>query len=408
MSEDHGPGHDEHKREHRTEHQTAQPGAGLEGLQAPGFAPSPSYSNSLLGDSRLNGRGNGPVRTALMLGMQQTYGNRVTQRFLQRIANSKSSSLEATEGKNDKGIESTGEDQNGIEASAEEMAGLDSGEHIYDQVQPEAQGTLEAQGAPAVQRESDTTPRLFIQPVRGRGGRRGGRGGRGNAQVRNTNRNPLAVRPQIVKQRRGGRGGRGRGPQITTRPPAPTVSVNRIEIVDSPAGAVTGFPAITSGDLNTPGPYNDAATGGVNNVHQIHFYLDHGTSNMLTPRREIQRSAWIAGTEHKNPSDQGRRLGGFNGSRVGADGPGAHEISRPNRNRLVVADGPGISALNARSYPFIYRAHFVVTVADASGRDIARIRYDVRIEKRSAADVPNTHNSITATEKIDLVRNRNL
>jgi hypothetical protein len=47
---------------------------------------TPSYPQSLLADPRLSGRGNGPVRTALMRQMQQTYGNRATQRYLQRQA----------------------------------------------------------------------------------------------------------------------------------------------------------------------------------------------------------------------------------------------------------------------------------------------------------------------------------
>jgi hypothetical protein len=47
---------------------------------------TPNYPSTLLGDSRLSGRGNAPVRTAVMQRMQQTVGNRAVQRFLQRAA----------------------------------------------------------------------------------------------------------------------------------------------------------------------------------------------------------------------------------------------------------------------------------------------------------------------------------
>src|SRR5437588_13083786 len=79
MADDQGRERDEHKRIQRTEQS--------EGVQGPLAAESesvPSYPASLLSDPRLNGRGNGPVRTALMRQMQQTYGNRAVQRFLQR------------------------------------------------------------------------------------------------------------------------------------------------------------------------------------------------------------------------------------------------------------------------------------------------------------------------------------
>jgi hypothetical protein len=46
------------------------------------------YSPSLLGHSNLNGRGNGPVHSAVMQQMQQSYGNRALQRYLQRAATS--------------------------------------------------------------------------------------------------------------------------------------------------------------------------------------------------------------------------------------------------------------------------------------------------------------------------------
>jgi hypothetical protein len=120
--------------------------------------------------------------------------------------------------------------------------------------------------------------------------------------------------------------------------------------------------------------------------------------------------------EHENPPDEvlapgtagPPAPGGFSGVIVGPDGPPAHEIQRPSTDKIVVADAPGIGALTAGQFPFMYRSHFRLTVADHSGADIARINYDVRIEKRDAADVPNTENRVFATSKEDLVRSRPL
>ncbi|HYO49524.1 MAG TPA: DUF4157 domain-containing protein, partial [Chloroflexia bacterium] len=51
--------------------------------ELPGADMLPGVSSSLLGDPRLDGRGNGPVRAAMMQRMQQTYGNRAVRRTLQ-------------------------------------------------------------------------------------------------------------------------------------------------------------------------------------------------------------------------------------------------------------------------------------------------------------------------------------
>src|SRR4051812_23352504 len=77
MAEDQSREHNEQQKVQRAEPTTAGP----ESLLAPENAPL--YPTSLLNDPRLSGRGNGPVRTALMLQMQRTYGNRATGRFLQ-------------------------------------------------------------------------------------------------------------------------------------------------------------------------------------------------------------------------------------------------------------------------------------------------------------------------------------
>lgn len=48
------------------------------------IAPTATLSPTLLGDSRLAGRGSGPVRTALVQRMQTTVGNRAVRRLIQR------------------------------------------------------------------------------------------------------------------------------------------------------------------------------------------------------------------------------------------------------------------------------------------------------------------------------------
>jgi hypothetical protein len=203
-------------------------------------------------------------------------------------------------------------------------------------------------------------------------------------------------------------------PTPLTKPAAPP-TVDRIDIIDSKAGAISGYPAITSGDLNSPGPFNNPATGGVNNVLQIHFHLDNGNSALVTPRREIQRTAKIGTAEMKSPPDKPApggigpvAPGGFGGVLVGPEGPPAHEVKRPTTDKIVIADAPGTAALSSTDYPYTYKAHFTLTVADTAGTDIARTKYDVMIEKRSAADIPNTENRIIPVEKEDLVRKRNL
>jgi len=193
-------------------------------------------------------------------------------------------------------------------------------------------------------------------------------------------------------------------------------TVDRIDVVDSPAGAANGFDPITSGNLDTPGPWNDPVGGGVSSVLQIHFHLDKGDSSTLTPRRELQRSAWVAGIESKNPPDKPLppgvagppTPGGFKGVIVGPDGPAPHEVKRPSGDKIVVADAPGAAALTAAQFPFKYQSHFRVTVANSKGADVASAAYDVEIEKKSAADVPNTTNSVTSVEKKDIIRGKTL
>jgi hypothetical protein len=78
MAEDSGRERDDRQTAQRADR---QPGGILEGQLAPEYALA--SRGSLLGDSRLEGRGNGPVKVALMRQAQQTYGNRALRRALQ-------------------------------------------------------------------------------------------------------------------------------------------------------------------------------------------------------------------------------------------------------------------------------------------------------------------------------------
>src|SRR5690349_6881415 len=68
----------EHRKVQRVEQATRQHDAAV--LRNPDRVPS--YPASSLGGHSLSGRGNAPVRAALMLQMQQAYGNRAVQRML--------------------------------------------------------------------------------------------------------------------------------------------------------------------------------------------------------------------------------------------------------------------------------------------------------------------------------------
>jgi len=192
-------------------------------------------------------------------------------------------------------------------------------------------------------------------------------------------------------------------------------TVDRINLVNSAAGAIGGFPAITSADLNSPGPFNNPSNNAVNHALQVHFHLDAGKSDALTPRREIQRTATAGGTTSLNPPDQPApggvgppTPGGFGGVLVGDDGPPEHEIQRPSDDALVVADAPGYPGLPATAFPVTYRAHCKVIAATSAGSDVAMIRYDVLIDKRTATEVPNTENRSVVVEKRDIARGRAL
>lgn len=192
--------------------------------------------------------------------------------------------------------------------------------------------------------------------------------------------------------------------ELNRKPPPPPdwqPAVDRIDIIDSPSGAVGCFgPILGDSNLNQPGPFNNPSTdnkypfyGEVTNVHQVHFHLDRGQSSQLIPERFIDATysyAW-----YKSP-------------RTGPDGPPAREICRPSKDKLAVADPPGQWALSDSSYPFKLKAHFYLIVSDKSGHRIAQVEYNVDIEKTDKNNVPNKVNRISPTKKRDLVRNRDL
>ena len=192
-------------------------------------------------------------------------------------------------------------------------------------------------------------------------------------------------------------------------------TVDRIDLVNTAAGAISGYAATTTGDLNSPGPFNNASTKGVSHCLQVHFHLDRGDSSALVARRDIQRTAKMGSTTAKNPADRppaggaagAPTAGGFDGVLIGPDGPSPQWVKRPSADKIVIADSPGFTALSATDFPATYKAHFNLTVA-AGATDIARIKYDVLINKTSATNVPNAENRSFSVSKNDLVRGRTL
>ncbi len=84
MSEEAGRESVEQQRAKHTEHQPSHID-GMDGLLAPVGLTAP-LSGTLLGDPRLNGRGNAPMKAAVMRQAQRTYGNRAVQRYLYGLA----------------------------------------------------------------------------------------------------------------------------------------------------------------------------------------------------------------------------------------------------------------------------------------------------------------------------------
>jgi hypothetical protein len=80
----------ERQRAQRVGHvqQTEQADSGSSGDQSQLEPASTSYPDTLLGSTRLGGRGNGTVRTAMIQNAQNTYGNRAVQRLLRKNGSS--------------------------------------------------------------------------------------------------------------------------------------------------------------------------------------------------------------------------------------------------------------------------------------------------------------------------------
>lgn len=205
-------------------------------------------------------------------------------------------------------------------------------------------------------------------------------------------------------------------PVPASTPAAAQPEVDAIEILDSGAGATTGFPKIMGGaDLNKPGEFNDPNTGEVANVHQIRFHLRRGSSASLVPGREVKRTIQRAPAEDRNPPDQPAQgnqpaqQGGFSGSMLGWDGPIQHEVLRPSTDSLVVADAPGAYAIQPHEYPFRYRGFFTITAKSSIDQaEVARVSYYVGIEKTDAKNIPNEENVVFPIQKRDLVNGRDL
>ncbi len=230
-------------------------------------------------------------------------------------------------------------------------------------------------------------------------------GAMGNQAFQQRNRPGASAREGVVDMSPAAGGAPAASPSAATSPGPPVV--DGITIVDSPAGAVTGFPTILGrASHDVPGPFNDQATGECRNSHQVHFHLASGSSGNLTPRREVKRSVFQAGAEHRKPTDLPGQPGGFGGTRTGPDGPGPH-VLQPSADLIAIADAPGTLALTPAQYPFVYSAAFTLTVA-SGGLDIARTRYYVFIEKNSATSIPNEENTVFPIEKKDLINNRDL
>jgi hypothetical protein len=84
MTESQSIEHDERRRDRQANAVVAHDTGEQMGLAGP--ATAPDYPVALLGNPRLNGRGNQPVKTAVMQRMQRTYGNRTVQRMLHHIS----------------------------------------------------------------------------------------------------------------------------------------------------------------------------------------------------------------------------------------------------------------------------------------------------------------------------------
>lgn len=174
------------------------------------------------------------------------------------------------------------------------------------------------------------------------------------------------------------------GEEETKSPALPIV--DQVELIDSPTGAVGGFPEISClASLNSPGPYNDQAfRGSIANVHQIHFHLSQGYPGDLRATRVIDRTSV-------------RREQTYDKS--GNDGPPDHEFLY-TKDKMVIADAPGwCKTLQDADFPVTYKADFSIYAWDAPTKAIlASMSYHVEIEKTNYTQ-PDPINTVSVTAK---------
>lgn len=154
--------------------------------------------------------------------------------------------------------------------------------------------------------------------------------------------------------------------------PAPRAGkVTSVTLIDSPSGALSGFPAIAGApDLNIPGPFNDTQTGACQNVQQIKFDLSGIPSNEVNLARLKDGVAGPVG--HEQP-------------RKGLDGPSDPTKLRRN-NLIAVADCPGIGRAHS-GFPLHYDVKFQLYAFDAvSTAILAKATYSVNILKQAVND----------------------
>ena len=165
--------------------------------------------------------------------------------------------------------------------------------------------------------------------------------------------------------------GGGQQPQHPTGGIPRAGKVTAVTLIDSPTGALTGFPSIANvPDLNTPGPFNDTTTGACQNVQQIRFDLTGIPNNEVDLLRTKDGVAGPVGQEQP---------------RKGPDGPSAPSKLRQN-SLIAVADTPGISRATS-GFPLRYAMNFQLFAFDIVSHAImAKATYKVNILKQSVGD----------------------
>jgi hypothetical protein len=147
--------------------------------------------------------------------------------------------------------------------------------------------------------------------------------------------------------------------------------VSAVTLIDSPTGALSGFPSLANvPDLNKPGPVNATTTGACQNVQQIRFDLSGIPNNEVDLLRTKDGVAGPVGQEQP---------------RKGPDGPSDPTKLRQN-SLIAVADTPGISKATS-GFPLRYSMSFQLFAFDIVSKSImAKATYKVNILKQSVGD----------------------